>query len=259
MNDKIIGRPIRLNKQILSVKKGKNYAEVCFIGDCHYGSPQCDTQRFRDMLDYCMHKGVYVMLMGDLLEMATRDSIGAGVYEQESVGQTQYEEMVEILSPLAKAKLILGSLRGNHEMRTYQSCGVDIAKALAREIGVPYLHDACWNLFRVGKHRYSVYVLHGRTAAQYDGTVLKCVENVSDSFYADLVAMGHAHKLVQGSLIVETVVGHQVVQKKKFVIVTGSFLKYDGSYWQQRGGQISKLGSPKVKFFSDRHDLSISW
>jgi len=33
MNDKIIGRPIRLNRKSLSIKSGKDYAEVVFIGD----------------------------------------------------------------------------------------------------------------------------------------------------------------------------------------------------------------------------------
>ena len=33
----------------------------------------------------------------------------------------------------------------------------------------------------------------------------------------------------------------------------------DGGYWQKTGGQISKLGSPKIKFFAKRHDCSVSW
>lgn len=45
--------------------------------------------------------------------MATRDSVGAGVYEQTEHGQSQYEIMVGWLKPLADKKLILGSLNGN--------------------------------------------------------------------------------------------------------------------------------------------------
>ena len=143
LKDKIVGRPIRVNRQRLVVRKN-NYAEVIFLGDVHYGSPQCDIERFQKMLDYCLSRRIYVFLMGDMIEMATRESVGAGVYEQEKIGQTQYEEMIEMLRPLAKARLILGLLEGNHEERVYKETGYDISKALARELKIPYLGDACW-------------------------------------------------------------------------------------------------------------------
>jgi len=258
LKDGIVGRPTRLNKKILD-PNGKGYAEVMLIGDVHYGSPQCDVKRFLAMLDYCIKNHFYVLLMGDLVEMATRDSIGAGIYEQYVHGESQIEWMMKHLRSLADAGLILGLHNGNHEERVYNMTGVNISKAMARELGVTYLGDACWSSFKVGSQKYAVYSLHGRTGARYDGTVLKAVENISNSFYADLVAMGHAHKQVSSNLIVETVVNDRVVQKKKFIVVTGSYLGYDGGYWQKTGGQISKLGSPKVKFHADRHDLSISW
>ena len=53
-----------MNRKTLEVRKA-NYAEIIFIGDVHYGSPQCHVQKFLDMVDYCVQKRVYVMLMGD--------------------------------------------------------------------------------------------------------------------------------------------------------------------------------------------------
>ena len=58
--DTIVGRPIRLNQQLLNVKKGTDYAEVMFIGDIHLGSPQCDKKRFLAMLDYCLKNSMYL-------------------------------------------------------------------------------------------------------------------------------------------------------------------------------------------------------
>jgi predicted phosphodiesterase len=256
-SDKIKGRPIRLNKKTLKLE-GKS-ASVLLLGDIHWGSPQCDKKRLRENINWCLNHHVYVLLMGDLLESSTRTSIGAGVYEQEGTAQDQMEEMEELLEPLAAANLILGTLNGNHEARIYETSGVNIAKAMARSLRVPYLGDACWNLFEVGSQRYTVYALHGRTAAQYDGTVLKAVENISHSFNADVVAMGHAHKAVNGVMLIQSIVNGCVIERKKFIVVTGSYLKYDGGYWQTKGGRLAKLGSPLVKFYSDRHDLLISW
>ena len=126
-----------------------------------------------------------------LLESATRHSVGAGVYEQEMPCQSQHEQMVEWLRPLAEKKLIIGSHQGNHCERIYKESGVNISKALCRELDIPYLGDACWSRFRVGKESYSIYSLHGRTGSRFDGTALLAVERISTSFFADLVAMGH--------------------------------------------------------------------
>jgi UDP-2,3-diacylglucosamine pyrophosphatase LpxH len=113
LNDKIAGRSIRCNRQALKTKKGDNFTEVVFLGDCHYGSPQFDQPRFLRMLDYLKKNEVYTFLMGDLIEVATRHSVGAGVYEQEAPTESQHEQMVEWLRPLAEKGLILGSHRGN--------------------------------------------------------------------------------------------------------------------------------------------------
>jgi len=257
-NDKIVGRPIRLNTKVLATKRGKDYAEVVFLGDCHYGSPQFDQPRFLSMVEYCLKNSLYVFLMGDLIELATRHSVGAGVYEQEFPGQTQYEQMVEWLQPLAKKKLILGLLNGNHEARAYNESGINVSKAMARELSVSYLGDACWNLFRVGSQSYAIYSLHGRTGSKFDGTALLALERLAAPFHADLVVMGHAHKCISSSVLMQKLHNGSVVEHKKHLLITGSYLKY-GGYAQTFGLPPSKLGSPKVKFMSSRHDISVSW
>ena len=259
MNDKIIGRPIRLNKVELKMLQNKEYAELMFIGDAHFGSPQFDQPRFLAMLDYCMKNRLYVILMGDMLETATRHSVGAGVYEQDKNPDSQYEQMVEWLRPLADAKLIIGAHLGNHEERIYKESGFNITKAMCRELKFRYLGDACWSQIKVGSQTYLLYSLHGRTGARFDGTALLALERISVSFYADLVACGHSHKLITSSVLMQRVVNGLVKEFKKYLLICGSYLKYDGGYGQTLGLPIRKLGSPKVKFFGTRHDLFISW
>ena len=259
VRDGIVGRPIRLNRCVLQTRGTNDYAEVMFISDVHFGSPQCDKQRFLDNLDYCLKNEIYVMLGGDLLETGTRHSVGAGVYEQECPVQSQHEQMVEWLRPLAKAELILGAHIGNHEERTYKESGVNITKALCRELCVAYLGDACWSNFVVGKQTYSIYSLHGRTGSRFDGTALLAVERISTSFFADLIAHSHLHKCINSIVVMQKVKNGCVTEHKKHLLVTGAYLKYDGGYGQTLGLPISKLGSPKVKFFRDYHNLSITW
>mgnify|MGYP001171492760 CR=1 FL=1 len=257
--DAIVGRPIRLNQQTLQLKKGENFAEVMFIGDVHLGSPQCDKARLMRTIEYCLKLQLYVVLMGDLIEVGTRDSVGAGVYEQEFCGQSQYEQMVDILRPLAEKKLILGLLTGNHEERVYKSSGVNISKMFARELGVRYLGDACWSKFKVGQQTYTIYSLHGRTGSRFDGTALLALERISTSFFCDIIVMGHAHKQISSTVLIQKVENCLVREHKKTLLITGSFLKYDGGYGQTAGLPISKLGAPKVRFYANKRDIDIFW
>lgn len=254
-------RRIRLNKRTLVHQKGKDYAEVVFLGDVHLGSPQCDEERFKRMLAYCLENNVYVFLMGDLIENANRLSVGAGVYEQLEIAESQHERMVAFLQPLVDKNLILGSLSGNHEDRTYLLSGVNIAKALARELKIPYLGSACWSYFKVGDQTYKVYALHGASGSRFVYTKLKALVDISHSFDADLIAMGHVHECADTSQIVQTYDPHKkvIVERKKWLLITGHYLSYDGSYGQAKGMPIGKMGSPKVKFFSGRHDIHLSW
>lgn len=250
-------KTVRLNKQVLKCLPHKKYAEVVFIGDVHWGSPQCDKKRFLDNVNFCLKNNLYVFLMGDLIEMATRDSIGSGVYDQEFIGQTQTEQIIDILTPLAQKGLILGLLNGNHEERVYKSTGINISKLIASALNVRYLGDACWNYFKVGKQIYSIYTLHGRTNARYEGTALTALERLSASFDADLVAMGHTHKLISSHILIQKRKGNQIIYSKKHLLITGSYLMYDGSYAQKGGLNISKLGSPKIQLFKDKHEIVV--
>jgi len=175
MNDKIIGRPIRLNQARLEVKKGKDYAQLLFFGDLHLGHPQCNLQTATEYLEWARKNGVYVLLMGDLLECGTTTSIGDSVYHQRLNPQEQMEEMVEILTPLAKAGLIVGLHSGNHEMRIANSTSIDVSKMMANMLGVKYLNYACWSLLTVGKQHYTCYSMHGKSGAKFKHTKLKAM------------------------------------------------------------------------------------
>ena len=257
--DKIVGRPIVCNKKTLT-KNGKGYAEVVLIGDVHYGSPECNFDKFQRMINYCVEKNIYILLMGDLLELATKTSIAGGWAEQQEIAQKQYEVMADALKPASNKELIIGLYTGNHEMRAYNSIGVNIMKLMCRELKVPYLGPAGWNILKVEKETYSIYGLHGSTAAQSDGTVLTAAERLSMSFYCDVFAMAHAHRCVDGISLIQQYNSRSrtITEKKKIIVVTGSYLDY-GGYWQSKGGKISKTGSPKLKLMTERHKVNISW
>jgi len=258
--DKIAGKPIRLNRKKLMIKQSKDYAEVVFFGDLHFGARECDIERAKRMLEYCEIHRIYLFLMGDLMEASTRYSVGSGVYEQLSP-QKQLDFIIDLLKPLADEGLILGTLSGNHENRIYKETGINVMKIIANVLKIPFLGDACWNLFYVGKESYIVYTLHGASGSRYVYTKLKSVVDIAHSFNAELMVMGHVHDLADVALTMQTVDRKRkmVTEFKKHILISGHYLKYDRSYAQMKGLPIGKEGSPKVKFYSEKHDIHISY
>lgn len=254
--DKIPGPKIRLNRQRLE-PGGKGYAELVFYGDIHQGHPSCDMERAIKMRDYCVQKNVYVLGMGDYMESGLRSSIGDSVYAQNLNPQKQMEKTIELLEPLANKGLLLGILRGNHENRIMKETGIDITKIMAKQLNVPYLGGACWNLFYVGKQSYSIYSLHGSTGSRFIYTKLKAAVDISHTFEADIIAMGHVHDIAVTPILGQYVDRNRkmVCENKKYIIITGHYLKYDKSYAQDKGMPVSKMGSPKVKLFAEKKDI----
>jgi hypothetical protein len=85
-------REINLNRVELQANK-KGYAPLLFFGDLHLGSPQCEIEQAKEMLAWAVKEKVGVLLMGDLLELSLRDSVGHGVYHQKLSPQQQIDGM----------------------------------------------------------------------------------------------------------------------------------------------------------------------
>lgn len=256
-----VGRTVKLNRKELVVRKGKDEAELVFFGDLHLGHPNCLLEQAKEMLDYCLNKNIYVLVMGDLVECGLTGSVGDSIYTQKLNPQAQMEDVIELLQPLADKGLIVGVHAGNHEMRIFKTSGINISKNIAGWLNVPFLHSACWNLFRVGKQNYSVYSMHGATGSKFIYTKIKAATDISHYFpFADIVAHGHVHDIA--SVAIErqyiNMKDKQIAYFKQYVVITGHYLGYSLSYAQDKGMPPSKVGSPKVKLHRDKHDIHIS-
>ena len=254
------GRHTKLNRVALTPRKGKDYTEVVFFGDLHLGHPTCLIDKAKDMLDYCLKNGVYVHLMGDLLECGLTTSVGDSVYHQKLNPQEQMDAVIGLLQPLADAKLITGLHGGNHEARIQKVTSINVAKIIAGTLGVSYLHEACWNLFTVGKQHYKMYSLHGSSGSRFIYTKLKAITDISHYFDADLICHAHVHDLATVALERQRIDmrSKTIGYYKQYLLLTGHYLGYDLSYAQSKGMPPSKIGSPKVKFGSKEKMIHIS-
>jgi UDP-2,3-diacylglucosamine pyrophosphatase LpxH len=257
-NDKL-GKPIRCNKQILTPGK-KGYASIVFWGDVHLGHPKANVERAKAMLDYCLKNHIYVIGMGDYLECGTRVSIGDSVYQQDLNPQEQMEEMLEILRPLADAKLLLGLHEGNHEQRISNLGGLNIVKNMCRELDVPFLGYTIFHYIRVGKQGYTLYTSHGKSGAKFKHSKMKVVSDLAAYVEADVVGMGHVHEnlVTHFKRMCYDSKAKTVKERKVFLLISGAYLEYDASYAQDAGMPPAGLGSPKLQFYADKWDIHAS-
>ena len=251
---------IRLHTVHLEPRRGKNYAEVMFMGDLHLGHPQSWVARFKEFLEYCIAHQIYVFFMGDMIESGLTSSIGDSVYQQKLNPQEQMEAVMELIKPVVKKGLVVGYLAGNHEFRIKKETSIDVAKNICREMKIPYLGYACWNLFYVGTQHYSVYTYHGSSGSRFIHTKLKAAIDLSHYMMSDLLVMAHVHD-VDSTPIERQYVDlhtHSVKVKKQYVVLSGHYLGYDKSYAQEKGYPPSKLGSPRVLFNAKEKDIHVS-
>lgn len=257
--DKIVGRPISVNKVELKVND-KGYAPLLFFGDLHWGSAQCDIKKAKDMLRWAYLDKVQTLLMGDLMEISLRDSVGYGVYQQKLNPQEQVEGMIELLQPLAERNLIIGTHTGNHEERITKSTGIDVMKMMARVLKIPYLGYACWHILKAGQQNYTMYSTHGSSNATMGYTKMNAAIKIGYFLNADVIAYAHTHELSTGTRIIQQIDlrSRTIVEKKQYVVMTGSYLNWEKGYAQVKGLPPTKLGSPKAKFRADDHDVHFS-
>ena len=70
----------------------------------------------------------------------------------------------------------------------------------------------------------------------------------------------HTHEISTATRIIQEINLRKktVIERKQYIVMTGSYLKWSGGYAEMKGLQISKLGSPKAKFLASSHDIHFS-
>jgi len=237
-----------------------NKLEIMLMGDMHIGSRYYDEKENKKIIDLCLKKNIYVLLMGDQIETATRDSIGAGVYEQSEIIEKQMEHFYFLFKPLADEGLILGMHQGNHEARLFNSSGVDITKIMARELRVPYFSWGKMHYYRIGNQAYKIYTTHGSSGARLPHTKIKGVLDLANLAEAEIYAMGHLHQLshhIRNFYAINTK-NKGVIEEQKHFLLTGSYLTHWGSYAHKKSYEPMRKGSPLLKLDGKEHIIRVS-
>lgn len=232
--------------------KVKNYLTLIPFGDFHYGSRDCNVEVFKAHLDMIKNTDdCAVLLMGDLVNVGTRDSIGAGAFDDMRNPEEQYEEMLQFLKPIKKK--IIGCHQGNHEERIRNSTSFDITKMLSRELEIPYLQYSALHKIRVNDINYHVYSTHGSSGATTIAGKINACRRLRENVAADIYLMGHTHGLDYNTNISYSINNRArtITTDVCYFVLTGGFVSWDGSYGEKKNYSPSPIGIPKIKLYGE--------
>ena len=184
--------------------------ELHIFADEHIGDELCDMKRLMERIEYVKNTpNAYCILNGDLLDNATKTSIG-DTYTQVFNPMEQLAKAVELFSPIASKCLCI--THGNHENRTYKNEGINLSRLMAEQLGLgdKYTPTSAVLFIRVGedssgkketngsgKYRqicYTMYVLHGSgSGGRKEGSKANRLAEMSSIIDCDIYLHGHTH------------------------------------------------------------------
>lgn len=229
------------------------------FGDVHFGDKSANLLRAKETIDWVqVHPYARLILMGDLLNSATKTSVGAAVFDESYQGQVQYDMMIELLEPVKNK--IYGSLLGNHEQRIVNTTGYNVIKMMSKELGHKYYGYGSFIKLNVSGKNYIIYATHGSSGATLPYTKIKKVLDMSSYIDADVYLYAHVHsEQVHTQEVKRVNLRNRTIEKrKKFYVLTGHYLNYEDSYAEMKNMRPDKQGSPTVTFRGDKREIRVT-
>lgn len=238
------------------------------LSDLHIGAT-FDEDKFLGYRKWILERdNAYCFINGDVLDMATKSSIG-GTFETLRPRE-QRKLAVKYLQPLADAGKILGYVDGNHEARAAKDTDEYTGELICEMLGIPSLYssDGIFMFLSVGHDRakgkqnrivYTVFALHGWSGSRTVGGKANNIKSLADSIISDIYVSSHTHqKFMFPRRIIEPNISAKTLRFKKQVFVSsGSFMEWDG-YAIRKGYSPASLGSPRIRLSGERKDIHVS-
>lgn len=224
--------------------------ELLHITDVQYGHVNCLVDRFLEYRDWILSApNRFALFGGDMVDAATKVSVGSP-WENTKEPKRQIKEFCALARPMASR--VLAYVGGNHERRTTLTFG-DATSIIAEELDIPYSSGLQYVDINYGCHKpFRIALWHGGGNGQTKGSKAMMIHKFMDkSKDADLCMVGHLHDTL---LISDTRIGASngdLTLKKRFGVMSSSFLGYFGSYAEVAGLAPSSLNMWRVVLTPD--------
>lgn len=230
------------------------------ITDVHLGSKHCNIPYFKAVVEYILNTpNCVTILNGDLAETATKESVGAAMFEEEINIPGQLQMLYEILLPLAKAGKILGMGPGNHEERVANMIGINPMELLAEKLNVPYFGYQGFFRIVVNDIVYTASFHHGSGGGSTVASKSSAAEKMNKVVIADLYFSGHTHgrQYHKDVIYIFDDKSEDLVPMVRTYVVGGSFLEYWGGYSEMKALAPSITGAVRIELRPDQKDIRV--
>ena len=247
--------------------------EIHTFADEHIGDEHCDIDRLMNRIEYVKNTpNVYCILNGDILDNATKTSIG-DTYMQEFNPMEQLQKATELFSPI-KDK-ILCITHGNHENRTYKKEGINLSFLIAKQLGLAdkYTSTSAVLFIRFGKISkgtketngsgnirkmcYTIYALHGSGGGRKEGAKAIRLADMASIIDTDIYIHSHTHLpmiMKQGFYRID-LRNSTVSHVDKLFVNTAANLNY-GGYGEAGEFKPSSKDTPVIYLDGTKKDFS---
>jgi hypothetical protein len=262
--------------RLIEASDKRNAVYLLPLGDVHCGSGQVDYAKFEGYLDWAKRERAYIFLMGDMFDTCVMGGVSTP-WDAAMPLRDCKKYLKEKLMPVKH--LILGGIIGNHEMRLVKYANADLMEDLCETLSVPYCQFSAVLRLNIGhsmgnKHgggksetsriHYSVFLHHTTGGGGTPGGKLNRVHKLSDIFEgADILVGAHSHMEVAAPvdkyrLHVSAAGKATLSADKMFLVNSGSFLKWDGSYAEQMMLAPTHCGCPRIRLDGVKKDVHVS-
>lgn len=241
-------------------------AYLIVIGDLHVGDKAFGSESKHKLEGYVKwvqeHENARVILNGDLLNTATRES-KTSPFEQDMTLEEQVSAVAGYLYPIRDR--IIGAVMGNHERRMVDFAGFDptisVLTMLGLNIEETYFKFTGILKIRVGKRKgynndafrncYTVVFNHTTGGGKKVGSKLNRIDEMRTSTIsnADVYLGSHNHSLSAAIMTsMEYDCNHDTItQRKQTLVSCGGYLEWNDSYAEVMQLQPTKIGSPRIR------------
>lgn len=239
--------------KLVKLKISSDRAHVVPISDLHIGDRAFNEESIKILkqnIEWIRRKKhARVFLVGDILNCGTKES-PTSLFDQKLDLDRQIEFAVELFKPIKKK--IIGAIDGNHEQRLTRFAGFSPTKTLCSELGTVYCGNSAVVLLKLGKkekHNFILFFHHTSGGGTSVGSKINRIEKLRNlCLNADIFVGSHNHMVAVIPLIVNEIDKRmQVVrEKKQFLVDSGSYLTWDGTYAEAKMMPPMKIGSPRI-------------
>lgn len=238
---------------------------VHLFGDEHIGDGNCDLTYLKERIEKCrLDDNGVAILLGDICNIATKDSVSFGAYGDMMSPMEQMTTAVDLFKPIADKIILL--IDGNHEERITKSTSLEVGHILSRELGCNYARNSALLFVRFGmetQHRrpmcYSLYCRHGSGGGSKVGGKLNKLESNASIVDADVYIQGHTHTpAVFQQDFYRTSASNSSAHKVTHTFVNlGSSLSY-GGYGERFGFAPSTKSHPIIRLNNYRKSVNVT-